>query len=437
MKIIRLISRILVGMVFTFSGFVKAIDPLGSAYKFSDYFEAFGMEWAESFAFVLAFVLIAAEFAIGVMLIFGVRKNIAATGALLFMIGFTPLTFILALNNPVTDCGCFGDALVLSNWQTFWKNIIILIPTIIFFAGRKKDPVKMRQSAEWMFVGVVVMTIIGFSYYNVNHLPIIDFRPYKIGASIPDGMVVPEDKLENVDVYETTLFYKNTESGERKEFALENIPTDNVWEWDTTINKLVHQGYHPPIHDFTIESDAEGEITDIVLADKNYSFLLVAYNLEKTNFQGFLNAYDIADFCKNKGLGFYCLTSSLEEDINKLKTEIIEAKGIDLNATAGEPVFEKVYVYELDGTYFEFNEDEQPDESEGYTFIGEDNIEVDAPPVDNGFALNFYSSDEITLKTIIRSNPGLVLLKEGVIINKWHANDLPSVEDLEKEYFNQ
>lgn len=439
MKLIRFISRIFVGLIFVFSGFVKAVDPLGSAYKFTDYFEAFGMEWATGLAFALGVLLYTAEFLIGMSLIFGVKLKLASIGALIFMVIFTPLTLVLAISNPVTDCGCFGDALKLTNWQTFGKNIIILIPTLILFAGRKKFIEKASGFKQFIQIAAFIIIVLGFSIYNYSHLPVIDFRPYKVGKSIPDGMVVPESEQNNVDVYEILYQYKNKATGEEKTFDSnsDEFKTLNFdeWEYVDRSEKLLKKGYEPPIHDFTISNDEEGEITDLVLSDENYSFLLVAYNLKKTSLDGFKTAYKIAEFAKEKGLKFYCLTSASQEDIDSLKSGLAAELQIEETEPSFNMVTETLYYYELDGEVQEFTADALPDEEEGWMLIDqvEQQIPEEVEGSNSGFAIPFYTSDEVTLKTIVRANPGLLLLKKGVIVGKWHYNDFPELEEFENE----
>ncbi|OFX45372.1 MAG: DoxX family protein [Bacteroidetes bacterium GWA2_30_7] len=368
MKIVRIISRLFVGLLFMFSGFVKGIDPLGSTYKFTDYFQAFGMEWAEPIALVLGFLLSSAEFIIGFGLFFNLKLKFSSWGALIFMSFFTPLTLILAIYNPVTDCGCFGDALKITNWQTFWKNIIIIIPTIIVFVGRKKIKSVLTPMFQLAILATAFIGINLFSFYCYSHLPIIDFRPYKIGTNIPDKMTIPENAQQ--DVYETIFKYQNLKTKEIKEFNQTNYPWQDTlnWKWVDSKSILVKEGYHPPIHDFVIEIPNEGEITDLILEDENYSFLLIAYDLKKsfTSNQQLIN--NLAAFCNNSGYKFYCVTSSGEDEINNFKSL-------------------------------------------------------------NNAQYTFCNADEIMLKTMIRSNPGLVLLKKGTVINMWHYNDIPTPDE--------
>ena len=368
MKTVRTISRIFVGIVFIFSGFVKGVDPLGSNYKFIDYFNAFGTPFLIPFALYLAILLSTTEFLIGISLLFNVKIKIGAWAVLFFMSFFTILTFILALFNPVSDCGCFGDALILTNWQTFFKNLILIVPTIIIFIDRKKFTTKYSNIEQWSIASFFMLLMFYISIYSYKHLPIIDFRPYNIGTYIPDKMIIPENAPQ--DEYKTLLYYKK--DGKTKEFTLKNIP-DSSWTWVNTKNILLKQGYHPPIHDFTITTIDGEDVTDLILNSDDYYFLLIAYNLETTNtkYQNKIN--DFADYCEENNYKFICVTSATNKQI----------------------------------------EDFQQKTKAQY---------------------DFYTADEITLKTIVRANPGLVLLKHGIIIDKWHFNNIPEVKHLNNKF---
>ncbi len=366
MKTIRLISRILIGVVFIFSGFVKGVDPYGSTYKFLDYFEAFHITFFDPITLPLAILLSSAELLIGICLFTGIRMKETSWALLLFMIFFTFLTFIIAITNPVTDCGCFGDALLLSNWATFFKNIFFMGLTLIVFIGRKKYPEILTKKLEWGLIGIFILVILSLSIYCINHLPLLDFRPYSIGTYIPEKMETPENAPQ--DEYNIKLFYQK--EGMEKEFSIENLP-DSTWEYIRTETDLIKQGYTPPIHDFTIDDAQNGEdIADIILNNDNYTFIAVYYDLEKSCFKNQNKINELATFCELNGNDFFGLTSSLADQIEKYKEE--------------------------------FN-----------------------------MPFNFYNTDEITLKTIIRANPGVILLKKGVIINKWHADDIPKMNELE------
>ena len=368
MKILDTISRVIVGIVFIFSGFVKAVDPLGSTYKFMDYFDAFSMEFLSFMALPLAIVLSTLEFVIGFSLLFGTFKRITAWLLFIFMSFFAVLTFILAIYNPVTDCGCFGDAIIMTNWQTFWKNVFLMIFTLILFNNRNKFEVSWHTKKQSIFISVPVIFSILLSVYCVKNLPIIDFRPYSVGTYIPEKMIIPDDAPRAE--YETTLVYEK--DGIQKEFELENLP-DSTWEWVETRNNLISEGYIPPIHDFTIESLDGTDVTEIVLNDSKFTFLLIAFDLKKTSTRNMKEINELAMHAKESGSNFICLTASVQSEIKE--------------------------------------------------FIDKTN----AP-------YQFYNTDEITLKTIVRSNPGLVLLKQGKILGKWHHRNIPEIEDITNDF---
>ena len=366
MKAIAIAARILLGITFIYSGFVKGIDPWGSTYKFIDYFTAFNMLWMQPAAFVLAVVQNSVEFVIGVALVLGLRMKETAWGVLLFMGFYTPLTFILALTNPVTDCGCFGDALILTNWQTFYKNLMFMVPTVIVFVYRKKYLPAYSLVGEWIWVAMIAIVMVGISIHCYRYLPWFDFRPYHIGADIAQGMTVPEGMP--VDEYDSWVILEK--DGITKEFPVNDYPWDDTtWVWKDTKHVVVQKGYTPPIHDFSLTTSEGDDITGEVLADEGYTFLLVAHRLNKSSWQGLDKASDIAGFCNEHGHRFYCLTASPQSEIEPLKLKL-------------------------------------------------------------GLRYDFCFTDEITLKTIIRANPGLVLLQKGTVIGKWHYNDMPDATEL-------
>ena len=367
------LARILLGLTFVFSGFVKGIDPWGSTYKFTDYFNAFHMPWLTDLAFVLGVLLAAAEFIMGAALIFNLFMRITSWATLVFMSFFTVLTFYLALTNPVTDCGCFGDALVITNWQTFYKNIVLLALAIFIFVQRKNFKSQNGPILSIAFTGMTSVFYFYLVVYSFNHLPIIDFSPYKVGVNIPQAMLIPEGASK--DIYENTFIYKNKKTGESKEFAEAEIPWQDTlnWAYEKSLDPvLVQKGYHPPIHDFRIETPEGEDIKDFFMYDENLTFMVIAYNLDKTNRDGMIKMAQLGTEAQSKGYHFICLTASSPESYESYKNEI------------------------------------------GATF-------------------DFFNTDEITLKTIVRSNPGLMILKNGTILKKYHFNDVPKPEELEKK----
>lgn len=370
MKLIRNICRILVGLVFIYSGFVKGIDPLGSDYKFTDYFNAFGMSWMGFSTLFLSFLLSMFEFLIGICLFLNVKIKTAAWSTLLFMSFFTLLTLILAIKNPVSDCGCFGDALTLSNWETFWKNIILLILTLVIFYSKEKYKSVFNFIEQTGILLVSLLFMFCLQWHSYRHLPIIDFRPYAIGKNIPTEMSIPEGASH--DKYEITLKYKNKQTGEIKKFTEENYPWQDTaqWEYVSTDQKLIQEGYKAPIHDFVIEHPEWGDITQEILEDNGYTFLVIAYDIRKTRPDEQDKLNELAAYAQDKGYRFYGLSASSPEDIRRY--------------TEQYPV----------------------------------NYE-------------FCSTDEVQLKTMIRSNPGLILLRQGTVLDKWAGRDIPEVEEIQ------
>ena len=280
--IIGSVARTMLAITFIFSGFVKAVDPLGTVYKIEDYLKAFGGFFTDlmPLAGAAAVCLIAAELLLGVCMLFNVRTQWTGWLALAFYLIMTPLTLWIALTNPVSDCGCFGDAIVLTNWQTFWKNIILIALVVVLLITKKAIP----QTWSWpMELGIAILSLVlsgGLMGYAVTHLPPLDFRPYKVGNNIPELMEIPEGA--EPDIYETTLIY--AKDGVEQEFTLENYPKgDSEWTFVDQKSKLVKKGYEAPIHDFEILTMDYEDITYDVLESETPVTLITVYDLNKTN----------------------------------------------------------------------------------------------------------------------------------------------------------
>lgn len=356
------ICRFLLAGLFIFSGFVKAVDPLGFTYKIEDYLEAFGiLSWLPSFFPLAAAVTLSTlEFTLGVLMLFGIRKGAATYLILAFMCLMTPLTFYLAIANPVSDCGCFGEAWILTNWETFGKNVVLLIAAILTFKWRKLIIRFVSPKSGWLISLYTILFIIGISLYCLVRLPILDFRPYKIGNNIREEMSIPLGAKPSV--YESVFILEK--NGVKKEFTLDNYP-DSTWTFIDTRTILREKGYEPSIHDFSIKSLETGEdITDTVLNDKNYTFLLIAHRIEEADDSEIDLINEIYDYSVEYGYAFYCLTSSPDFLIEQWKDK-------------------------------------------------------------TGAEYPFCLADDVTLKTIIRANPGLVLMKDGIVLNKWNCRNLP------------
>lgn len=360
-----LVARLLFGATFLFSGFVKAVDPLGTAYKVTDYFEAFGVPTFDVLSIALAFLLITIEFCIGFAQFFNVKLKESSYVAALFMLVMTPLTLYLALENPVSDCGCFGDAIVLTNWETFYKNVVLCLLLLVVIITQRVNRPWLSEWGSWLFLAIAMLFSLGICTYGYTHLPFIDFRPYKVGNNITEGMQIPDDAP--LDEYKTTFVY--AKDGVEKEFSLENYPAeDSTWTFVRQNSVLIKQGYVPPIHDFSIVTD-QGDITDIVLETPGFTFLVVSHKLEKANLNAVPQVVQIISWAKNKGIPCYWLTSSYQEQVDDFKQKY-------------------------------------------------------------NISIPFGATDDITLKTIVRANPGLVLLNQGTVVAKWHCNQLPDISEI-------
>ena len=361
-KLLILLTRILVGAVFAFSGFVKAVDPLGSCYKFTDYFTlAFDMPALSAFSLPLAFILAALEFTTGIMLIFNLKPRWAVWLSFAFMIVFLPLTLYIALENPVHDCGCFGDALVIDNWTTFFKNVVLTIMILYLVFNRKKMDNPLSDNVELGISVAVFLIAIVFQHFMIRHLPIFDFRPYKIGNNIAEKMAIPEGAKR--DVYETKLVYKNSVTGEVQEFSSDNYPwQDSTWVWQDTKSGLIEKGYQPEIHDFTIQDSVGVDHTEQVLNYEKPVLLVVTHKLEKSDEDGLDMLRHLQNYALKNDFLIIGLTSSNWDKIQEVKSE----------------------------------------------------FSVDFP---------FFQTDDITLKTIVRANPGIVKLEKGTVTGKWNFRD--------------
>ena len=357
------IARTLLALTFLFSGFVKAVDPLGTVYKIQDYLhEGFGgvFQWAIPAAGVAAVCLIALEWLLGIAMLLNVRTQWTSWITLLFYCIMTPLTLYIAIANPVSDCGCFGDALVITNWQTFWKNIILLLLSICLVICRKAIPELFSWWMEIIITLAALGSVAGIMGYSYTHLPQIDFRPYKVGNHIPTLMEIPDDA--EVDQYEITLIY--AKDGKEQTFTLENYPKgDPEWTFVDQKSVLIKKGYVPPIHDFEIETLEGDYITQDILESKEPVALVVMYDLSKTD------------------------TTQLE----KLMHMIHEYPRVYFLTASGE---EEI---------FAFAEELGWDEETTYS--------------------TFCFTDPITLKTIVRANPGVIVVQNGTIIDKYNLKN--------------
>ena len=361
------VCRLVVGATFVFSGFVKAIDPTGTQYKIQDYLAAAGLAGALPgwLTLVVSVLLAALEFCLGVFMLFAMHRRLVSKITVAFMVVMTLVTVWLAAFNPIKDCGCFGDAIHLTNTQTLLKNIILLACAVVVAWKPLLMYRFLSRSTQWIAVNYTILFILLLSGHCLYHLPILDFRPYHVGVNIKKGMEIPEGAPQ--PQFETTFIMEK--NGERKEFSLDNYP-DSTWQFIDSKTVQTKEGYTPPIHDFSIQLADGDDITDSILSRRGYTFLLISPHLENADDSNFGDIDQIYEYSQEQGIPFYCLTASTEKDIQHWE-----------NITGAE--------------------------------------------------YQFFMTDETTIKTIIRSNPGLLLLKDGTIIRKWSHNDLPAGKSLQ------
>lgn len=416
-RFIITLSRILVGSLFIISGLIKANDALGFAYKLNDYFAAdvLDMPGLIPYAYPLAVFICIVEIILGVNTLIGSKMKTTSWSLLLMMAFFTWLTFYSAYYNKVTDCGCFGDAIKLTPWESFWKDVVLSFFVLIIFIGSYKPGISFNSSKEqnyilpislallslfallqlewafpiwftviifaiarlvglmrsegkvWIIAGLVALVSYSFTHYTYSHLPIKDYRPYKLSINIAEDMKLAEGAKK--DVYKD--IWKYEVNGEVKEFSTEDKP----WAIEGAVfvdreTILLEEGDKAPIHDFTIEGIGE-DFTERFL-DIDYLFIIVAYDISKTNIEAQKGLNGFIDKAAKAGVMTVGLSASPDDKLEGFRR--------DVNA---------MYSY--------------------------------------------FFTDETTLKTIVRSNPGILLLKKGTIIGKWHHNDLPEFENVEKE----
>jgi uncharacterized membrane protein YphA (DoxX/SURF4 family) len=381
--IITHISRIAVGGLFIFSGFIKANDPLGFSYKLQEYFEVFkadsGLGIFESFAHIalpLAILLCVSEMALGFMLLVGYKRDLTLWLLFTQIAFFTFLTFYSACYNKVTTCGCFGDFLVLKPWTSFWKDVALLILIALLISGKESIDNLFSEMITMSLTAIAIILSFAFPIYAYRNLPPLDFRAYKIGDNIKTNMQAGADYKPAE--YESGFIYENLKTGEQKHFDMKNYPWADTlnWKWIATDNILIHDAINPPkIVDFSITNLDGEDIKDSVLNNKDYMFLLVCYDLTKTEDDETLHAkindlYKLAD----------------GEHIKMLALTAGDAKQID------------DYKHKHQAMY------------------------------------DFANADGIVLKTMVRANPGLILIKDGTVIMNWHHNNFPTYSDVKQKF---
>jgi len=378
-KILFLV-RIIVGLLFVFSGFVKINDPLGFSYKLEEYFEVFGMESLKFSALFLSLFFCGLEMLLGFGLLLGYKIRWIHWGLLGLILFFTFLTFYSAYFNKVTECGCFGDAIKLSPWQSFYKNLVLLV--LILFLFLFTNRIKPLLSEPYISRSMMALTILVFSFgiYCFWFLPPIDFLPYKVGNYLPDQMEIP--KGEQGDLYSVFYTLKNAKTGEiktldDKEYIRTKIYENKEWVYVKASEPvLVKAGYQAPAKDFKIFDTLGMEHTQELVQDPGFTLLVVEYDLKNSPSDYLPIINTLSTKLKRLGVKTLGLTSATKAEVSTLLSP----------------------------------------------------FHLDFP---------FYTCDAVPLKSMVRSNPGLVLIKKGVILGKWPNHALPSAEELEKNFINK
>ena len=362
-------SRFFVGILFIISGLIKLNDPIGFSIKLEEYFVVFNMEWLSTYALSLSVIVCAVEVVLGIALLLGIMQKQLSWVLLLMILFFTWLTGYSAVTGKVTDCGCFGDAIKLTPWQSFTKDIVLLVFILIIFIARNKITSTLSVSKQLIAVlaAYVISMVVGI--YSVMYLPMVDFLPYKVGNNIPKLMEIPAGAP--LDSVETKMIYAKDDK--EQAFTLKDYPwQDSTWKWVRTENVLIKEGFRPKIKDLRI-ADADGnDYSEDIIKHPDYAIWVVSYDLEHTNNAAFEKIRALAEaFDKEYKIRTIGLTSS-----NDLLTE---------------------------------------------TFRHEKNL-----------PFTYYYCDATTLKTMVRANPGILLVKNGTIEGKWSHRGLPSVDDMKK-----
>ena len=375
------VAQILVGLLFIFSGLVKINDPLGFSYKLQEYFEVFHITFFNSFAVAIAVILCSLEIILGFALLIGVRPVKVAWGLLLLIIFFAFLTFYSAFFKVVETCGCFGDAIPLTPWQSFSKDLVLLLLILLLFFNRTRiKPLFNAKTGDSLLILITIVAV-GFGLFTYNFSPVVDFLPYKIGANVLDEMKTPPGAQP--DQYEITYNLKNKKTGETKVMTNTDYLKTNIWKdnnWEVIGNpgrKLVKVGFTPKIRDLAIQDAQGNDYTKELLSNPFYNLIIVAYDLSETDTEAVnrLNALAI-NLTQNYNIRTVLLTS---------------------NSAKSAEAFSK----------------------------------------EHHLLMEIFYADEVPLKSMVRANPGILLLKNGTVINKWHYHSIPKYDVLVKKYFQQ
>ncbi|QPH38807.1 BT_3928 family protein [Pedobacter endophyticus] len=375
-------SRFFVGVLFIFSGLIKANDPLGFGYKLQEYFDVFHLSFLNGAATGIAILLCTLEIVLGALLLFGFWSRKVAWGLLLLIVFFTLLTFVSAAFKVVTSCGCFGDAIPLTPWQSFSKDVVLLVLIIIIFVNKDLiRPIFKKESTQRNIAIVVTLLSLGFGLFTYNVLPVIDFLPYKVGAHIPSLMVIPPG--EKPDEFEIMYHLKNKKTKAEKDMSDKAYLKTEIWKddnWEIVgepQKRLVKKGFEPKIKDLIITDASGTDYTKELIENPYYNLIFVAYDLKNAD----------------------------EKAIGKLNA-------LALNATQQ---------FNIRSVLLTSNSAQDAE-----AFIKKNNL----------FSEVFYA-DAVPLKSMVRANPGILLLRNGVVVNKWHYHNVPTFDQLSRKYFDK
>jgi uncharacterized membrane protein YphA (DoxX/SURF4 family) len=374
-------SRFFVGFLFIFSGLIKANDPLGFGYKLQEYFEVFHLTFFNDYATAIAIFLCGLEIILGATLLLGLFVRQVIWGLLGLIVFFTFLTFYSAFFEVVTSCGCFGDAIPLTPWQSFGKDLILLAFILILFIYRAEIKSIVPLKIQNFILAACILLSFGVGIYTYRNLPVIDFLPYKVGANVPELMKIPPGAPQ--DEYEIVYQLKNKQTGEVKKMTDKSYLKEEIWKdtnWEIIgepESKLLKKGFEPKIKDLKISNAAGEDLTSTVIEHSAYQFLIIAYDLDKTDLQAFKSLNELtAKAAQGFQIASLVLTASSIDQAEQLKK----------------------------------------------------NLSINMP---------FFFADAIPLKSMVRANPGIILIKNGIIIDKWHYQNMPAFEDLVKKYFKK
>lgn len=369
LKIASNICTIIVGLVFIFSGFVKVIDPWGTALKVNEYLSIYGMEWLTPASMTFSIWLCGAELMMGLMLLFRVRTRLISIFALVSMSFFTVLTFLSATWIPVEDCGCFGDALKLTPWETFFKNLIILPMVVVIWYRYRPDKIFVFKRIELVLTCLFFTIAMGLGAYCYYHKPLVDFLPYKKGANLYAMIQSQHDTgSEAVSEEEYVLIYRNRRTGKLREFSIDDKEwqNDKKWEWVETRVDNEAPTVQTLVSEFSL-SDVEGNVTEEILTRPGRVYMICVTNFSKLRKRCAARLRSVVERAEAEGALVVCLTPQLLRYVTR------------------------------------------------YSFDGSDEVRC-------------YNIDATVMKTMLRAENGLVVLNDGFIEEKYNCRSIDFME---------